>query len=138
MPESLKHLELVRYIVDHIRRHFSAIRDIAILHDLPGYLGCDKPPKIGAYRPDVFAIDAPLTTTIVGEAKTQPDLENQHTCEQLISFLGFLRLQQNPVFIFAVPWQAKTTAHSLVQRLSRDVGPNIIQIAIIDDVENFK
>ena len=37
-------------------------------------------------RPDVYAIDAPQTQTIVGEAKTQGDLETEHTHKQFAGF----------------------------------------------------
>jgi len=108
------------------------------LHDLPGFIGCDKPPKIGAYRPDVYAIDAPLTRTIVGEAKTQLDLESDHTKDQFISFLTFLQLQQNAMFIVGVPWQAKATARGILESLKRSLTTNDVEIVVIDDVQGLE
>lgn len=106
-----------------------------MLHDLPGLIGCDKPPKIGAYRPDVYAIDAPLTRTIVGEAKTQADLETDHTREQLRAFMGFLRLQDNAVFVLAVPWQAKARGRTLLQAVGHEMDAPGVRIVVIDEVQ---
>lgn len=105
------------------------------LHDLPGYVGCDKPPKIGPYRPDVYAIDAPLTRTVVGEAKTQFDLETDHSTGQFTAFLSYLRHQPNPTLIVAVPWQAKATARTRLQSLSSRTHTQVVEIVVIDDVE---
>ncbi len=138
MPESSKHLDLVRCILAYIRKNYSGLHHVAILHDLPGFIGCDKPPKIGAYRPDVYAIDAPLTRTIVGEAKTQLDLESDHTKDQFISFLTFLQLQQNAMFIVGVPWQAKATARGILESLKRSLTTNDVEIVVIDDVQGLE
>ena len=110
---------------------------MATLHDLPNFIGCDKPPKIGVFRPDVYAIDAPLTRTIVGEAKTQADLETDHTKAQFVSFIRFLRLQQNAVLVVAVPWQAKATARSLLDALLGSDRESI-RVVVIDDLESVQ
>ena len=138
MPESLQHLRLVERILSYLRKHYVGVQQLATLHDLPGVIGCDKPPKIGVYRPDIYAIDAPLTTTIVGEAKTQSDLETQHTREQFLSFMEFLRLQPKPVLVVAVPWQVKTAARSLLDGLARHLQIRSIELVVLDDVESLQ
>ncbi len=137
MPESSKHLDLVRRVLEYIRKQHCGIEHVATLHDLPGVIGCDKPPKIGAYRPDVYALDAPLTKTIVGEAKTQADLEAEHSKDQFAAFLKYLRLQPNPSLVVGVPWQAKATARTLLQNLCRRFDAQNVQIVIVDDVEDY-
>lgn len=104
------------------------------LHDLPGRVGCDKPPKIGSYRPDVYAIDAPVTRTVVGEAKTQFDLETDHSTGQFTAFLRYLRLQPNPTLIVAVPWQAKATARTRLQSIRSQTDAQVVEIVVVDDV----
>jgi hypothetical protein len=98
---------------------------------MPSHIGCDKPPIIGGYRPDVFAIDAPLTTTIIGEAKTAGDLETDHTHKQIADFTRFLCLQTNPVFVLGVPWQARARGLGLVNSIiaRRGIEPSSISIA---------
>jgi hypothetical protein len=137
VAESIKHIELVACIVRYVRAHYKGIQSVAIRHDMPGYIGCDKPPLIGDYRPDLFAIDAPLTTTIIGEAKTAGDLETNHTHMQLAHFIRFLCLQTNPVLILGVPWQARARGLGLVNSIidNRGIEPSLISVVIVDDVQ---
>lgn len=135
MAESSKHLDLVHRILDYILSHYSGVDHVATLHDLPCYVGCEKPPKIGRFRPDVYAIDAPLTRAIVGEAKTQSDLEANHSKEQFTAYFAHLRLQPRPLLIVAVPWQAKATAQSLLHVLRNGIDAASVEIVVIDDVE---
>ena len=134
MAESEKHLELVSCILAHIENTYVGLNSVAIIHDLPGRIGCDKPPKIGQFRPDVYAIDAPLTRTIIGEAKTQSDLETNHTATQFRAFMSFLRLQPNPVFILAVPWQVRVLARTLLLAVQRELHASSVLLVVLDDL----
>ena len=107
---------------------------VATIHDLPGRVGCEKPPMIGQFKPDVYAIDAPITRTIIGEAKTQGDLETNHTAAQFRSFMNFLRLQPNPVFILAVPWQARVLARTILLAVQQELQASRVQLVVLDDI----
>ncbi len=107
---------------------------VATIHDLPGRVGCEKPPMIGQFKPDVYAIDAPITRTIIGEAKTQGDLETNHTDAQFRSFMNFLRLQPNPVFILAVPWQARVLARTILVAVQQELQASRVQLVVLDDI----
>lgn len=136
MSESTQHLDLVRRIVAYVRSRFSGMQHVVTLHDLPGAIGCDKPPKIGSFRPDVYAVDAPMTCTIIGEAKTTADLETEHTRAQFESFLQYLRAGTKPLFIVAVPWQVSTRARGMLSAIGTrlKIGDDV-EIVIIDDIE---
>ena len=134
MPESDKHLQLVQCIVNHIQLVYTGVDHVASLQDLPSTIRGNKPPKIGEYRPDVFAMDAPLTRTIVGEAKTQTDLETEHTRRQLEAFISFLRLQPKPVFILAVPWQASARGKNLLELIVKQLTATTVHIVVLDEV----
>jgi len=134
LGESAKHLELVSRILSHIEKTYVGMDAVATIHDLPGTIGCEKPPKIGQFKPDVYAIDAPLTRTIIGEAKTQSDLETNRTAAQFNAFMNFLRLQPNPVFILAVPWQARVLARTLLLALQRELQASSVQLVVLDDI----
>jgi hypothetical protein len=134
VPESDKHLELVQCIVGYITNVYIGIDSVATLRDLPGTVRGNKPPKIGEYRPDIYAIDAPLTRTIVGEAKTQTDLETDHTRRQFHAFMSFLRLQPKPVFIVAVPWQAKARGRNLLEKVAKELDASEVEIVVLDEV----
>jgi len=135
MGESAKHLELVRCILIYVQENYVGVDHVAMLHDLPGSIGCDKPPKIGEFRPDVYAVDAPLTKTIIGEAKTQADLETDHTKNQLRAFMRFLRLQDNAVLVLAVPWQAKARGRTILKALAGEIDAPKTRIVVIDETQ---
>jgi len=86
----------------------------------------------------VYAIDAPLTQTIVGEAKTQGDLETEHTHKQLTAFVSFLHLQGNGVLILAVPWQAKARGLAILTSIGRTLGTHMVRFVVVDDVTTHK
>ena len=134
MSESGTHLELVSQILSYIRSNYVGLEYVSTLHDLPGQIGYEKPPKIGHFRPDVYAIDAPLTRTIVREAKTHTDLETPHSRRQFHTFLRFLRFQSNPVFILAVPWQVNARARTLLHLIQKEVDASIIKLLVIDNI----
>jgi hypothetical protein len=134
MAESEKHLELVTRIVEYVRKTYYGGYSMAVLHDLPGAIGCDKPPFIGSFRPDVYAVDAPLTTVLVGEAKTQVDLETDHTHQQLAMFCRYLALQKRAVFVLAVPWQAKARGRTLLEIAARQENCQHLQLVVIDEL----
>lgn len=138
MAESATHLELISRILEYIKDAYSGINHVSTLHDLPGVIGCEKPPKIGNFRPDVYAIDAPLTRTVVGEAKTVGDLESGHTREQIKAFLRFLRFQSNSVFILAVPWQINIRARNLLESIQIEAGASMVDTIVIDNIRTHR
>jgi hypothetical protein len=134
MAESAKHLELIKRIVDYIGNTYFGLDYVATLHDLPGHIGCEKPPKIGSYRPDVYAVDAPLTKIIIGEAKTEQDLETCHSRDQLRAFINHLKHERNGILILAVPWPALALGRSIVKKLAHDSSANDVRQIVISEV----
>lgn len=134
MPESDKHLQLVSCIVAYIRETYTGVNYVVSLCDLPGTATENKPPKIGEFRPDVYAIDAPLTRTIVGEAKIEADLDTEHTQKQIRAFMTYLRQQPNPVFILAVPWSAKARGHNILGFAAKEISAPNIKLVVVDEV----
>src|SRR3989442_11188119 len=107
LAESSKHSALVQIIISYIGREHAQIAALGIVDDLSSPLHAEKPNRIDGFVPDVYAFDAPLTTIIIGEAKTQDDLETPRSRKQITAFLSFLCHQKTGIFILAVPWQAK-------------------------------
>src|SRR3712207_431503 len=87
---------------------------LGVITDLSSPLRAEKPNRIGGFVPDVYAFDAPLTTVIIGEAKTQDDLETERSRKQITAYLCYLGQQQTGILILAVPWQAKRRAQAIV------------------------
>jgi hypothetical protein len=133
MAESRLHLALVGAILAHVREDYHAYQ-LAIIHDLPDVLGAEKPPRIGGFVPDIYAVDAPSTITILGEAKTAADLETDHSRKQLAAFLSFLALQHHGVLVLGVPWQAQAAARNLIARLKRQFNCASVPAIVISNL----
>lgn len=88
---------------------------LCVLKDTPSGTFGDRPRAIEGFVPDVFAGTSPVTFTLLGEAKTQADLDTKHTRSQLEAFLRFLQWEQEPHFVMAVPILLVPTARRLVQ-----------------------
>ena len=131
MAESTKHSALVHTIIKYIGREHT---QCGILHDLSSAIGAEKPSRIDGFVPDVYAFDAPLTTVIIGEAKTQKDLETERSRKQMTAFLSFLGLQGTGIFILAVPWHLKRSAAVIVEKIRRETGATSVKTVMLDDI----
>jgi hypothetical protein len=136
VAESLQHVRLVERAIVYIKRVYGPLYALVVMHDLPGQLGGDHPPRIGGYVPDIYALDAPPSIIIIGEAKTHEDLDTEHSRRQFFAFLKYANQQSSGVFILAVPWQVAATARNLLQRLTRQQGLERVRIVVIDDVQD--
>ena len=137
MGESATHIGLLTTLVEYVRTNAKNVQQLALLHDHPGMNGCDKPPKLGSYRPDLYATDAPTTSVIVGEAKTARDLETTHSKEQIRSFLRHLAMYPGSQLILAVPWSSRVRAQQLLAVLSKESGLHNVKLVVIDDMQEI-
>ena len=135
MPESVQHMQLVERIVRYIARVHGPSGDVIVFHDLPGPLGCEKPPRISGFVPDVYATNMPHSITLLGEAKTEDDLETYHSRQQIKAYLAFLSQCHHGKFILAVPWQLAATAWNLV-KASHTHGTRMPEVVILDGVRD--
>jgi hypothetical protein len=134
VAESSEHLALVHVIIDYIGREHAHVEALGILSDLTSPLHAERPSRINGFVPDVYAFDAPLTTVIVGEAKTGDDLETQHSKKQFEAFLAFLGRQQTGIFILAVPWQLKRRAEAIISNISAASDAITVKTILLDDL----
>lgn len=134
LAESIKHTALVRTIISYIGREHAQLTALGVIDDLSSPLHAEKPNRIDGYVPDVYAFDAPLTTVIIGEAKTQDDLETERSRKQLTAFISFLGQQQTGILILAVPWQLKRRANQIVETLRAQTGASSVKTVMLDDV----
>lgn len=127
------HLRLVENILSYVERTYRHSYHLVVFHDLPALIRAEKPPRIGGFVPDVYAVDAPPSILIIGEAKTQCDLDTDHSQRQLIAFLKHLALQPNGQLVLAVPWTASATARNLLRRLKLESSCETVHSVVIDD-----
>jgi hypothetical protein len=105
---------------------------IAVREDAVRPIRGEKPPRIGGYTPDVHAVDVPTTSTLVGEAKTQIDLERDHTRRQVSAFLEYLAVTPRGIFVLAVPLAARATARRLIVELNAPFAEAVTRLVVLD------
>lgn len=140
MADSSQHEMLVRRIVGYIFTNYSELYSLSVIDDLPKPIGAERPPKIQGYRPDVFAQDVPLTTAIIGEAKTLGDLETGHSKRQYASFLSSLSMQPNGIFLIAVPFIGVPAALRVLREIIRalDEPLSSVKVIVLDDFREYE
>lgn len=132
MPESATHAALVQDVIAFAQRELGALAEIAVREDAVRPLRGERPPRIGGFVPDVHVTDVPTTRTVIGEAKTRADLENEHSRRQIAAFLHHLAQTPGGVFVLAVPLAAGVTARRLLAELSAPLVSGVPRIVILD------
>ena len=132
MPESIIHANLVQTVLNFAERELGALADIAVREDSLRPVRGEKPPRIQGYVPDVYATNVPTTITLIGEAKTQKDLENEHSERQISAFLRYLSHTERGIFVLSVPPTASATARRLLSELNRPFANAAIRTVVLD------
>jgi hypothetical protein len=70
---------------------------------------------------------------VIGEAKTDDDLENEHTRLQLARYLDHLSLNDEPILLLATSLTARATAQSVVKRVIRETGIDGVTVVFLPD-----
>lgn len=138
MPESLNHTTLLDRLIVYVRHSMDADQHFLILHDLPSLIGCEKPPMIEGFRPDLYATCGATEAVIIGEAKTANDLETAHSREQYRAYARHLAASPRSTFILAVPWQLRVRAKTLMRLAVEEAGAPAIVRIVIDDVQELQ
>jgi hypothetical protein len=77
----------------------------------------------------------PPALTLVGEAKTVPDLESPRSYKQFLAFLRFLAARPKPTLVVATPWQATATAKNVIKQAQRESRTKKVQLRFLNDRE---
>ncbi len=134
MPESATHAALVQAVIVYAKREFGDLADIAVREDAVRPVRGERPPKIEGYVPDVFATDVPTTTTFIGEAKTQLDIETDHSRRQISAFLSYLSKTPRGVFVLSVPLAAGATARRVLAAINTPFAGAATRTVVLDGV----
>ena len=132
MPESALHAELVQVIVRYAEQRFGGFANIAVLEDAVRPVRNERPPRIEGHVPDVFVTDVPTTVTLIGEAKSQHDLETEHSRRQIAAFLGYLSKTRNGIFVLSVPLAAGATASRILSQFRRSFSDSPTQMVVLE------
>lgn len=119
MPESSAHARLVAALIQWMALECQDGVG-AVLVDTAGVPAASRPPKIGGFVPDAYAVD--VARRIVGEAKTAADLENRHSLSQIRAFVAFCSQTEDAFFVLAVPWYRVAYAKNLISQMCKRAG----------------
>lgn len=133
MPESRTHMDYVNRIVSYIENSFFKI-DISLLAiDSPE--SEYKPSQVvGLAVPDVCYTTRELS--IIGEAKTEHDISNNHTRKQINAYIDYLKLRpREKHLILCSSMYSFPTLKNYCIRYKRSNDINDVIIHVIDDLD---
>lgn len=133
MAESRLHKQLVRSIVSYIETIPDCCADF-IEADLDNY-NTRTTRVVGGFYPDVFYKDSKII--IIGEAKTENDLINPHTRDQIFSYIEEVKLfngERN--IVLCVPFIAFCTLFNYVNRLVEKQNVKNVTFHLLSDNAN--
>src|SRR5437667_12642152 len=99
MSETLTHTGLVELLVAWLQAEYTAMPGVCLFCDCPVVLSTEKPAAIEGFYPDACLITTPPKVTVLGEAKTLPDLESARSLQQLTAFFRFLHVRPKPLLV---------------------------------------
>lgn len=131
MAESRQHKEYVLRIVTFIGNLHGCCRDL-IEADLEGYN--TRTTQVGGkFFPDVYYRD--FNTLIIGEAKTDDDIENTHTYNQLDCYIDeALHFNGNKYIILSTSFYSSASFYNLIARIKNRMDICDIKFFILDNI----
>ena len=131
MAETLVHMELVRRIVSYVETISSSFASSLLDADLPEY-GSRTPQVIRGYYPDVRYLDKNIIA--IGEAKTENDINNGHTEEQLSAYIDEVRaFTQESHIIYCVPFVSFIQVKNLLKHRKNRFQLDDITFHVLDN-----
>lgn len=115
MSESQKHLILVRALADYISKKYLKGEAKLLQIDSAGQQA--KPPAVGSFIPDAYFYYSVDDFLIIGEAKTDIDLEAQHSYQQIETFIQHCAAHRKGILVLAVPWFMIPFSRGLVRSI---------------------
>ena len=135
MSQSNVHRELVLAAVRAIRQRHPSVLVRADVQESPGD---PIPPLIGGYRPDIIARCARRCSDfLIAEAKTDRDISNQHTLNQVSAFLDHLDTRPLGVgtFILAVDGRVADLARTVLRFTYRQRVSSRLRVNLFDGLD---
>lgn len=124
--ESKKHHSLVKIIYDYVIGN-EEVEESLVQSDIFEIKGnVTRMPE--GFVPDLYyKYDNKI---ILGEAKTDSDLDREHSILQFKSYINYLKrysnLDYDCMFIIAVPWEASIAASRIIRRIINEENINLI------------
>ena len=133
MSQSDLHRELVLRVAEALQVRYSGVTFLTDLQQVPGDA---VPPNINGFRPDVYGSRKTFAdAVVVAEAKTDRDLDNRHTYNQIVCFITYLEQKGNGLFVLSVTGCAADHAKTLMRFIRQDMGVMHTDIAVFDSCD---
>ena len=129
MSQSELHKSLVETVTAAIKKRHQGIVTTVDLQMQPGD---ELPPIIDGFRPDVYARNSQTGLIIIAEAKTDNDILNEHTYQQVTSFINYLERQKKAKLILAVTGIGANSAKTLLRFICRELNVKSTVIEVFD------
>ena len=111
---------------------YPGIRPITDTSLVPGDI---VPPPIGTFRPDLYAEESSCNPVVIGEAKTETDLNNSHTADQVTAFVTYLELREKGVFVLSVPGYTANRAKTYLRFVCRSLNITSTSVVVFDSFD---
>ena len=135
MSQSDKHRALVLETVYTLEIRYPRI---SIVSDMQAVPGDTVPPIIDGFRPDVYGRALSGDLTVIAEAKTDGDLDNNHTMEQIVSFINYLERKKDGLFILSVTGCRADFSKTLMRFLLLGMEVTSTQIMVFDSLDFWR
>ena len=130
MSQSELHNQLIRQVEIVLRERF---HDVELITDIQQVPGDEIPPLIGQYRPDIYGCAKHGQLVFIAEAKTDGDINNQHTEKQIREFLRHMESAQRGFFVLSVSAHMSDIAKTFMRFLCMEVNTENIDVTIFDE-----
>ena len=129
MSQSDAHRKLVIQVTRALESRYPRISFITDVQQIPGD---EVPPLIDGFRPDVYGRKTSVNYIVIAEAKTDGDLDNKHTHNQIKSFIDYLERKENGFFVLSVTGYGANRAKTLLRFIRQDMDMMSTDITVFD------
>ena len=132
MSESSVHISFVEKIYEEAKKNIPFGMHVLIDVDHPNS-SCSTPKLLNGYKPDLYYCYDNLL--IIGEAKTDFDVERPHSMNQYNSYYDeAYEFSGQSVLIFCVSWKMFATLKNIMRRIRRNKVSSKIRIIVLNDL----
>jgi hypothetical protein len=121
MSESLVHQRLVSVLLAEMKANVVTPSPFVYAD----CYGSSLPPLIGNARPDVYAHFIQKNRVIVGEAKTDSDIQSMRTLQQLEMYFEYLNGIETGELWVAVPWLSAGAAMRICKAIKTRANSSV-------------
>ena len=132
MSQSREHDALVRRVTIALENRYP---EMTLITDIQNAPGDPIPPLIASFRPDVYGQVSWEGTVLLAEAKTDDDLDNQHSWNQIAAFINHLSGKANSSFVLSLTGRRADRGRTTLRLLAQELRPVLTQLEVYDGID---